>query len=166
PLTIKNLENLDYTPKSRNKTIVDVLLRKRLMDKRGSGILRMKQTMTKWSLQKPKYSEKMGYFVIKFIGPYNETVLNISEKLNERQKKAIQYLQIKRKITTKEYIIITKTSHRTAKRDLINLMEKQIIKRIGSTKTGNYYLNGTVNGTVNGTINGTVNNKKNSIEKK
>ncbi len=42
PLTI---ENLDYKPKSRNKTIVDVFLRRRLMDKGGSGILRIIMAM-------------------------------------------------------------------------------------------------------------------------
>jgi len=45
PLTIENLENLDYKPKSRNKTIADVFLRRRLMDKRGSGILRIIMAM-------------------------------------------------------------------------------------------------------------------------
>ena len=153
PLTIEKLEKLDYEPKSRNKTIVDVLLRKKLMDKRGSGILRMKQAMKKWGLPEPEYNENTGYFVIKFTGPYQETTVEIPEEINERQKKAIEYLKINKRIMRREYVELNKCTQITAKRDLNKLVEKNILKRIGKTGKYTHYVlifNGSSNESSNG----------------
>lgn len=62
------------------------------------------------------------------------------------KREAIDYLKLKSKITTKEYIGLVNVSLRTAKRDLLSLKGKRIIKFIGSPKTGYYCLNGTVRG--------------------
>ena len=120
-----------------------------IMDKRGSGILRMREAMKEWKLPEPRFEENTGYFVIKFTGPYQETVIEYKEKLNERQKKALEYLKEKGRITTKEYIILNKTSVITAKRDLTDLKKKKIIKFIGSAKTGYYCFYKLINDTVN-----------------
>ncbi len=88
PLTIEKLQEHNYKPNSRNKAITKVLLRKRIMDERGSGILRMEEAMKKWELEKPNYAEKDGYFVITFKGPSRaEKPLDeeILRDLNERQ---------------------------------------------------------------------------------
>jgi len=47
----------------------------------------------------------------------------------------------------KDYIEVTKTSLITLKKDLSNLTKKEIIKRVGSTKT-RYYILGTKNDTI------------------
>ena len=75
---------------------------------------------------------------------------------NERQKKAIEYISKYGKITTKEYVHLVNTSTITAKRDLLDLKSKNIIKFKGSAKTGYYVLNGNVNDTVNDTVKGNV----------
>ncbi|MBU4492980.1 MAG: hypothetical protein KKA61_01280 [Nanoarchaeota archaeon] len=49
PLTIEKLQEHDYKPNSRNKAITKVLLRKGIMDERGSGILRMEESIKKCS---------------------------------------------------------------------------------------------------------------------
>ena len=71
------------------------------MDKRGSGILRMIQAMKGFGLPEPGYDEDTGYFVIKFTGPYQGTTVNISDRLNERQKKAVEYVKNKGRITNR-----------------------------------------------------------------
>ena len=124
-----------------------------IMDKRGSGILRMREAMKEWKLPKPRFEENTGYFVIKFTRPYQETVIEYKEKLNERQKKAAEYIKQNGRITTKEYIILNKTSVITAKRDLTDLKKKKIIKFIGSAKTGYYCFYKLINDTVNDTVN-------------
>lgn len=119
------------------------------MDKRGSGILRMKQAMKKWGLPEPGYNEDMGYFVIKFIGPYQGTTIKISEEINERQKKALEYLKINKRIMRSEYVKLNKCSEITAKRDLNKLVEKKILKRVGITGKYTHYVlisNGSSNG--------------------
>jgi len=136
PLTI---ENLDYKPKSRNKTIVDVFLRRKLMDKRGSGILRMREAMKEWKLPKPRFEENTGYFVIKFTGPYQETVIEYKEKLNERQKIVLNYLSKHKKIFRTEYSSLTKCSIRTSFNDLQDLAAKKLVEQKGVGKY-TYYL--------------------------
>lgn len=78
------------------------------------------------------------------------------EGLNERQEKGVQLLKRKGRVTTKDYVEITKTSLITAKRDLSDLIKKGVIKRVGSLKTGDYIF-GSVNDTINDTIKETIN---------
>jgi len=125
--------------KSRNKTIADVFLRRKLMDKRGSGILRMKQAMKEWKLPEPTFEENTGYFVIKFIGPYQETVIKYKEKLNERQQIALNYLSKHKKIKREEYTKMFKCSTKTAFNDLNDLVKKGVLNRMGKTGRYTYY---------------------------
>jgi ATP-dependent DNA helicase RecG len=55
--------------------------------------------------------------------------------LNERQKDILNYLKKVGKITTMEYVRITKTTRRTAIRDLNDMVEKKILRIVGG-KTG------------------------------
>ena len=65
--------------------------------------------------------------------------LNARFELNERQKKAVEYLAQNGKMTNKEYKAITKLSSvKTAFRDLQELTEKGIIQAEGQKK-GRYY---------------------------
>jgi len=157
PLKISDIAKDDYIPMSRNKTIVEVLSKSDVMDKRGTGFLRIRRALDKYNMPHPECMEKHGYFVIKFVNPAITKVPIVDDSmLNDRQKKAIEYLKEKGRITTKEYIDLVKTSLITAKRDLLHLKDKRLIKFIGAPKTGYYCLNGTVNGTVNDTVNDTV----------
>jgi len=61
--------DLTYTPKSRNKTIAGVFSRRELMDKRGTGILRMNKSCDEWNLPHPEFKERTGYFGIIFRNP-------------------------------------------------------------------------------------------------
>ncbi|MFH1151719.1 MAG: ATP-binding protein [Nanoarchaeota archaeon] len=129
PLTVENLENLDYKPKSRNKTIVDVFLRRKLMDKRGSGILRMKEATKKWKLPEPRFEENTGYFVIKFTGPYQETVVKTSEKI-------LRLIKERPSNSAKNIAAIAGITPRAVEMQIATLKQKGIIKRIGPAKGG------------------------------
>ncbi len=59
-------------------------------------------------------------------------------ELNERQKKALEYLEKHGKITNREYREINDVSRQTAKRDLSDLVEKEILKQKGEGR-GTYY---------------------------
>ena len=85
-----------------------------IMDKRGSGVLRIREAMKEWKLPETKFKEDTGYFIIKFTGPYQETVIEYKEKLNERQKKAIEYLKTNLRIAPKEYKRLYNISDRMA----------------------------------------------------
>jgi ATP-dependent DNA helicase RecG len=143
PLTISQLIELSYKPKSRNETIAGVLSRRKIMDKRGTGILRMNKFCDEWGLPNPDFKEESGYFGIIFRNPNYYTKapeLNIAG-LNERQKKAIEYLKIKGKITRKEYIEIANTTRTTAIRDLNEMVNKDILIIKGpKTGRGRFYI--------------------------
>ena len=143
PLTIEKLQEHDYKPNSRNKVITKVLLRKGIMDERGSGILRIEEAMKKWELEKPDYAEKDGYFVITFKGPGRaEKPLDeeILRDLNERQKKALDYIKDKGRITNKEYREINKIGRRHTIKELNKLIDEGIITKKGKGRSIHYVL--------------------------
>ncbi len=113
------------------------------MDKRGTGFLRIREDMEKWELPQPEFEERLGWFVIKFRNPNVERVIETYKfDLNERQKKAVEYLKINGKITTNEYIQLSGVSPKTVKRDITDLKKKGIIEFKGSTRRGYYILKG------------------------
>jgi len=114
------------------------LLRKGIMDERGSGILRIEGAMEKWELEKPNYAEKDGYFVITFKGPSRvEKPLDeeILRDLNERQKDALIHARKNYRITNREYREICKVSHKTAHEELSQLVERKILVRAGKGRS-------------------------------
>ncbi len=60
--------------------------------------------------------------------------------LNERQIKALNYLQEKRMLTRKNYEKIFSVSKVTAFRDIEELIEKEFIKVAGKGPAAKYYL--------------------------
>jgi len=54
--------------------------------------------------------------------------------LNERQIKAVAYLQKKGKIARSEYVKLTKCSPKTANNDLYEMLNKRLIKQKGGGK--------------------------------
>jgi len=123
-----------------NNITAGVLNNPEIVDKRGTGILRMNSSMEKWGLPHPTFREDSGYFVIKFTGPYQGTIIKIPEELNERQKKAVEYLKEKKEITRKDYEKLNNISKRTAIRDLNNLIARGILKTSGTTDDKKYLI--------------------------
>ncbi|MCK5593834.1 MAG: putative DNA binding domain-containing protein [Candidatus Aenigmarchaeota archaeon] len=145
PLTIEKLQLHDYKPNSRNKVIAKVLLRKGIMDERGSGILRMEDAMIGWGLEKPIYADEEAYFVIKFNGPgrvekpLEKAILN---GLNERQIKALGYITEYNKINRDNYCKINDVKKSIAYEELKFMVNINIIMPIGKGKATYYVLSG------------------------
>jgi len=75
---------------SRNTIIAGVFNNLGIMDKRGTGMLRMNKFCDEWALPHPEPKEESGYFGIVFRNPdyYTKAVEIDTTGLNERQKKA------------------------------------------------------------------------------
>jgi len=58
--------------------------------------------------------------------------------LTERQRRAVEYVRAKEKITNREYVDLTGVSRPTATRDLTELVKKGILKQHGHGK-GSYF---------------------------
>jgi ATP-dependent DNA helicase RecG len=95
----------------------------------GTGTNKIIKWCKEWELPEPEFEETGTSYV-------NETLL---EALNERQKKAINYLREKGKITNSEYQKLCEGINReTIRKDLNELIDKKIIVRKGK-KRGVYY---------------------------
>ena len=140
---IEGPERLDYRPKSRNKTIVDVLLRRKLMDKRGSGILRMRQDMKVWGIPEPEYIIDEYWTKIIFKPCKAEIILSETIKdraeLNNRQITAVNYVFEHNSITNEVYQKINNIGRTTTKAELRQLAEKGVFDVRGIGK-GTYYV--------------------------
>jgi predicted HTH transcriptional regulator len=62
----------------------------------------------------------------------------VGQKLNDRQKKGLEYAKEKRQITTREYRRLCNISERQAFDDLKSLLEMGILIRTGSGRTTSY----------------------------
>ena len=59
--------------------------------------------------------------------------------LNERQIKAVMYVKVNRKITNSEYQKLNDVSKPMASIDLKDLVERNVLKRLGITGRGTEY---------------------------
>ena len=102
------------------------------------GRARIKQKET--GLPEPEYKEEMGGFSVYFHKDiYTEENLK-NMGLNQRQIKAVMYVKEKGKITNKEYQELCDTSERTATRDLMGLVDQDILEQVGITGKGTSYI--------------------------
>ena len=102
--------------------------------------MRMMEWMRDAGLPEPDFKEEMGGFSVYFHKDiYTESNL-IDMGLNERQIRAVTYVKDKRKISNKEYQELVNTTKKTASRDMMDLVEKEILEQIGTTGKGTYYI--------------------------
>jgi ATP-dependent DNA helicase RecG len=137
-----SLESLKHVHSSypRNPLIADVCFKGGLIDSWGRGTVRIIETCKEAGLPEPELTERDGgFWVTLFKDNLTEEQL-VKLGLNARQIKAVQYVKERGKITNKEYQEINNISERTASRDLEELFQKTIFKRIGEGKSTHYIL--------------------------
>ena len=124
----------------RNPLIARVFYLTGYIEHYGSGTVRMAEWMREAGLPEPDFKEEMGGFSVYFYKDiYSEQNLK-TMGLNERQIKAVIYIKDKGKITNKEYQELVNTTKKTASRDMIDLVGKEILNQIGTTGKGTYYI--------------------------
>ena len=70
----------------------------------------------------------------------NEYDFDLIVKLNERQRKAIEYIKEKGSISRQDYIKINNVSHTTAHKELKEMVNKRILRKISGGKYRRYML--------------------------
>jgi ATP-dependent DNA helicase RecG len=102
----------------------------------------MKRLCREWGNKEPYYNLHPLETKVIFDSPIQETtyidITDISEKLNERQKKALFYATRKGHITRKEYMEMNKVSHKTAHMELSDMLEKEFLIREGKGRGVKY----------------------------
>jgi ATP-dependent DNA helicase RecG len=139
-------EELGTKASRRNELVADLFFRIGLGEKMGSGIGRMNRWMLEKGLEKPRIDVSENFFEIDFYGK-GESPIEYKEinyrayNLNERQTKALKYLEGKGRLTIKEYQKFCQgVNRKTLIRDLSSLMEKGLIKREGEKRGVKYLL--------------------------
>ncbi len=82
--------------------------------------------------------KKVRWFLRKAKEQIEKEKLHILE-INERQKKAIEYIKEHKRITNREYQSLCEIDRVTAFRDLSDLVKKNIVRKIGKTGRWTYY---------------------------
>ncbi|MDH7513955.1 MAG: ATP-binding protein [Clostridiales bacterium] len=121
----------------RNHLIADLFSKIHFGEKMGTGFERIREICKKENAPFPEIEFNENYFYVTF--RQSEEYLNILSrgekyevtKLNERQKIVFDHLKKTGRVTTKEYIELTKTTRRTAIRDLNDLVSKKILHVAG-----------------------------------
>ncbi|MBU3896761.1 MAG: putative DNA binding domain-containing protein, partial [Nanoarchaeota archaeon] len=113
------------------------------IEKYGSGIKMMKSLSKEWGNKEPYYELHPIETKIIFESQIKESTYiekDILEGLNERQRKAVEYLKSKGRITSKEYVAINHISERTARNDLMDMVNNKILQKIGKTQSTHYII--------------------------
>jgi len=134
-LAIEDIKKDECVPETRNKVIAGVFNNLEIMDKWGTGILRIREDSDKWNLPYSEFEERQGRFVIRFSNPDVEKIPKIDEiGLNERQLKAIGRVEKRGSITNREYQKLNNTTKRTSTRDLAGLVKNSVFRCSGKSK--------------------------------
>ncbi len=141
------LENLVDERYSRNEAIVSVLNNMGYIERLGYGIDRMLATMEAQGLPTPVFHETAAGFKVTLYSAVHSSgsVRNgrtrlIGEELNSRQQTAMSYVRENGRITNNEYQqLAPDVSAETIRRDLVDLVSKNLLLRIGE-KRATYYI--------------------------
>jgi len=145
PLTPEDLKK-KHKSIPRNPLIADMLFLIKYIEKWGRGTNRVIEELLDNKLPEPEFQNLSGGFEVVLTGPGREFEEEIEKEklhvleINERQRKAIEYIKEKGRITRNNYCKLNKIGSTYAKKELNNLLEKKIIKRRGKGKSTYYTL--------------------------
>jgi predicted HTH transcriptional regulator len=152
PITLANLRKGKYRPCSRNPVLAQCLSYFHRIEERGSGFRRMRDQMLNHGLNQPTLGTDTGYFQVVFPGPGEnldcirvpETKLTVTPaieaQLNERQKKIIAQVAKEGHVTSGWCVRHLDVVKDTAYRDLVALVDLQILVRTGRGRNVAYRL--------------------------
>ena len=136
--TVEKLKT-EHESKPFNPLIAKQLFWIKYIEDVGSGTNKIIKWCVDWGLPEPDFEFTGSSIIVTFrISKLTEEFLE-KMGLNERQKKAVEYIKERGKITNKEYQEINNVSKPTATRELKGLVDKKIFVKYGGTGKGTYY---------------------------
>ncbi len=128
----------------RNQFLADKLYLIKYIERWGRGTNRIVEEMRKEKLPDPAFANNSGGFEIVLIGPGKSFEKAIEDvkihklDLNDRQKKAMEFIKQYGDISRKQYVDLAGISVRQANRDLNDLVVKKVIAAVGSGRSLRY----------------------------
>jgi len=129
-----------HGPMPRNPLIAEPLYRISYVEKAGTGTTDMIADCRKAGLPEPDFEQRGPYFVVTVWRDRFTEDFIASLGLNDRQKTAILFIKQNGKITNKQYQEISKVTDRTVLRDIQELINKDVLHKIGTTGRATYYI--------------------------
>jgi len=134
------LDNIVEEHFSRNPRIVKGLYYWGFIEELGLGIDRMIDEMVQAGHPPPQFEARPFTFKVTLRNVRERPVSKWAQKLNERQIKALTYLQDHNRITNRDYqSLCPDVTSETLRLDLADMVDKGILLRIGAKK-GTYYI--------------------------
>jgi ATP-dependent DNA helicase RecG len=125
-VTIEDLSRDPHPSKLRNPLLAQAFYFTEIVERWGSGTIRMLQACRAQNLPAPKFSQIGSELHVTFRkNRYNEEWLR-AQGLSDRQIRAVRYVQEKGIISNAEYRSLTTISARTAANDLTDLVRRKI----------------------------------------
>ncbi len=147
PQELSQEEFLEGVTAPRNKELIRVFKDVDLIENIGSGVLRILEAYDKSCFIFMDHFLRVSFKYRENPFKYdNDKIKNdkindtINDKINKKEKQILNVLSDNPNITIPEISSITKISTATISRYLKQLQDKQIIKRVGSNKSGNWII--------------------------
>ena len=129
-----------HRSKPRNPLIADICFKAGYIDLWGRGTIKIIEACKEAGLPEPVLKEEQGGFLSKiFKDLFTEEQLK-KLGLNKRQIKSVEYVKKNGRITNKEYQAVCKVSRVTATRDLMDLVDKNILQSSETKGAGSFYV--------------------------
>ncbi len=143
-ITVDNIVDERF---SRNEVIAQVLADLGFIERLGYGIDRIIRLMREWGLPAPRFAETTNGFRLTLRGPGEKLVsAQIDQSkwrhldLNERQQAALEFIAKHKRIANRDYRdLFPDVSEETIRRDLADLVEQDVLLKMGDKK-GTYYI--------------------------
>jgi ATP-dependent DNA helicase RecG len=127
-----------HSSKPYNPDIANALFRSGYIECWGRGSSKMTEQCFNFGLPAPLFFFKSSGFWVEFRkNIYNEVYLSEIE-VNDRQKDALLFFKDKGEIVNAQYVKRYLVSDKTARRDLVELVEKNLLYRVGEGKGSKY----------------------------
>ncbi len=135
------VDNLAYEQYTRNPRIMRLLEEFGYVERRGLGVDQMIRSMTRAGLEPPVFENRRSSFWVTLRGKPPARPLPDLESLglNDRQIRAVAYLQKYDRLTNREYQKLFGVSERTALYDLQGLVDTGLALPVSSGR-GRYYI--------------------------
>ncbi|MCU0858622.1 MAG: hypothetical protein MUC65_09505 [Pontiellaceae bacterium] len=126
----------------RNPLLAEPLYRVKFVEKAGTGTTDMIADCLDAGLPEPTFMQNGAHFVITIWRDWLTDDVLAGLGLNERQMKAVRYVKEHGEITSGKYQELTGAEARTATRDLVDLVGKQVFTKRGEKRSAVYRLRG------------------------
>jgi len=129
-----------HGPMPQNPLIAEPLFRIKYIEKAGTGTTDMIADCRKAGLPEPDFEQHGPHFVVTLWRDWLTEEVIVSLKLNDRQRRALTHLKTADRIGNTEYQSLLGVAKRTAHRDLMDLVNKSVLDKVGTTGKGTVYV--------------------------